>query len=109
MGSRQGLLWAQSCLVITEPEPSAGAKHTRKPCDAPLVEGAETRKAVKISSSRLLSKNNVHYYDTVLGTTTRYGHAAPYHRRGRVHLNTNAKRRLPAFGPLYPGSMRRGQ
>ena len=35
MGSRQGLLWAQSCLVITEPEPSAGAKHTGRAHSTP--------------------------------------------------------------------------
>ena len=35
MGSRQGLLWAQSCLVITEPEPSAGAEHTGRAHSTP--------------------------------------------------------------------------
>jgi len=108
LGSSPLGLRAQSCLVIAQPAGPVGAKDTQRPRGAP-VECAETRKAVKKSSSRVLSKNNVHYDDTVLGTTTRYGHAAPYHRRGRVHLNTNAKRRLPAFGPLYPGSVRRGQ
>ena len=45
---------------------------------------------------------NTHDYaraSSAQGTTTRCGHAAPYQRRGRVHLNTNAMRRLPAGGP----------